>query len=172
MPFNGVFLILAIGSLASLISFLYYNWHPSKMYMGDNGSQFLGALLAIIGIQVFWNSPNTTSHPTLYPFMLILMAFIIPISDTTTVTINRLMRGQSPFVGGRDHTTHHLSYFGLKERTIAWTLMLTNLFFVGLTIAIIFFSDKSPIPIWIIGSLALLVLVTLYTITKISKPKK
>lgn len=171
MPFSGVFLLIAIGALASLLSFLYYNWHPSKMYMGDNGSQFLGALLAIIGIQVFWNSSQMINHSNLYPFLLILMAFIIPISDTTAVTINRLLRGQSPFIGGRDHTTHHLSYFGLSESLIAWVLMLTNLIFIGFAVFIILYPQKIIFPVWIIGILALLVLGSLYSITKISKPK-
>ena len=35
------------------------------------------------------------------------------------MTINRLLKGQSPFVGGRDHTTHHLSYLGLSDRQVA-----------------------------------------------------
>jgi UDP-GlcNAc:undecaprenyl-phosphate GlcNAc-1-phosphate transferase len=34
--------------------------------------------------------------------------FIVPLIDTITVTIRRLMRKQSPFVGGKDHITHHL----------------------------------------------------------------
>jgi UDP-GlcNAc:undecaprenyl-phosphate GlcNAc-1-phosphate transferase len=41
--------------------------------------------------------------------------------DTTTVTINRLLRGTSPFVGGKDHTTHHLSYAGLGDAQVALT---------------------------------------------------
>ena len=171
-PFSGVFLLIAVGALASLLSFLYYNWNPAKMYMGDNGSQFLGALLAIVGIQVFWNGSNMPDHSSLYPFLLAFMAFIVPISDTTTVTINRLMRGQSPFIGGRDHTTHHLSYFGFSERKVAWVLLSINFIFVFLSVFIILFPDKIAFPVWIVGVLAFLVLVGLYSITKISKPKK
>ena len=47
--------IVCLGVLAALIGFMKVNWNPAKMYMGDNGSQFLGALLAIVGIIVFWN---------------------------------------------------------------------------------------------------------------------
>jgi UDP-GlcNAc:undecaprenyl-phosphate GlcNAc-1-phosphate transferase len=171
-PFSGVLFLLTIGVLASLLSFLYYNWNPSKMYMGDNGSQFLGAFLAIIGIQVFWNSPQLNFHSNLYPFLLAFMAFIVPISDTSTVTINRLLRKQSPFIGGRDHTTHHLSYFGFTDRKVAWVLLTINLIFVSFSLFIIIFPSKIPFPIWILGIMALLVLVSLYSITKISKPTK
>jgi UDP-GlcNAc:undecaprenyl-phosphate GlcNAc-1-phosphate transferase len=172
MPFSGVFLIISIGALASLLSFLVYNWHPSKMYMGDNGSQFLGAILAVISIQIFWNTPILMGIDNKYSLLIILMAFIIPISDTATVTINRLLRKQSPFIGGKDHTTHHLSYIGLSEKTIARTLTSINLLFVIIVAFIILYPEKNELKILIFGSLALLVFAILYTITKISKQKK
>jgi UDP-GlcNAc:undecaprenyl-phosphate GlcNAc-1-phosphate transferase len=43
----------------------------------------------------------------------------MPIIDTTTVFIRRIARGQSPFVGGRDHTTHHLAYLGISDGRVA-----------------------------------------------------
>ncbi|MBI9066321.1 MAG: undecaprenyl/decaprenyl-phosphate alpha-N-acetylglucosaminyl 1-phosphate transferase [Salinivirgaceae bacterium] len=169
--FSPFYIILSIGGLAGLVSFLYYNWHPAKMYMGDNGSQFLGALLAIIGIVCFWNAPTMQNHSNLYPFIFAFFAFIVPISDTTTVTINRLLKGQSPFVGGRDHTTHHLSYFGLSERKVAILLFSINLFFVFVAVSIIILAENMIVPIWVFGVLGIMVLLSLYSITKISKPK-
>jgi len=171
-PFSGVLLFLAIGCLASLLSFLYYNWNPSKMYMGDNGSQFLGSLIAILSIQVFWNGPQMAQHTNVYPFLFVFMAFLVPISDTTSVTINRLLRKQSPFIGGRDHTTHHLSYFGLSEHKVAILLLSVNLLFVAFSTYIILFPTKLFFPVWILGILAILVMISLYSVTKISKPKK
>ena len=44
---------------------------------------------------------NATSRQ----FLLPILAFIVPFSDTLTVVINRLSKGKSPFVGGKDHTT-------------------------------------------------------------------
>lgn len=117
---RSIYFITLMGVLSGLIGFLYYNWNPSKMYMGDSGSQFLGVFLAAIGIIFFWNfnaSPNFRIQTR--QFIIPLLIFIVPIIDTTTVTINRLLRGQSPFVGGRDHTTHHLSYLGLSDRQVA-----------------------------------------------------
>jgi len=119
---------LCIGVLISLIVFLKWNWNPSKMYMGDNGSQFLGAFLAFIGIKILWN--NNISINLEFPIkevVAVLLSFIVMISDTATVTINRLRAGKSPFIGGKDHTTHHLSYLGLTERQVAFT-------FIGISI--------------------------------------
>ncbi len=110
--------------LGALIGFLKFNWNPSKIYMGDVGSQFLGVLLAIIGIKYFWNFYDSEDAlVNTKQIIVIAMAFILPITDTTTVFYKRIMRGQSPFVGGRDHTTHHLSYIGLSIRQIGWLFL-------------------------------------------------
>jgi UDP-GlcNAc:undecaprenyl-phosphate/decaprenyl-phosphate GlcNAc-1-phosphate transferase len=118
--FNNMHLLVLIGVLSSVIAFLRFNWHPSKMYMGDTGSQFLGVFLAAMGIIYFWNDPYASLTPaTGKLFCITLMTFILPILDTTIVVVNRLSKGQSPFVGGKDHTTHSLAYLGLSDRQVA-----------------------------------------------------
>lgn len=116
--------IILLCVLGALIGFLKFNWNPSKIYMGDVGSQFLGVLLAIVGIKYFWNfSDNMNVLVNTKQIIVIAMAFILPITDTTTVFYKRIMRGQSPFIGGRDHTTHHLSYIGLSVRQIGYLFL-------------------------------------------------
>ena len=51
-------MVLLVGSMASLSGFLFFNWNPSRMFMGDTGSQFLGVFLAFVGIRFFWNTPS------------------------------------------------------------------------------------------------------------------
>lgn len=131
------FILLAI--LASVIGFLYHNWYPAKMYMGDAGSQFLGIFLATFSIILVWgerdsNVTNFQFRQLVFPALL----FIIPLIDTITVTYNRLMRGQSPFVGGKDHTTHHLVYFGFKETEVACLYIFINTLSIGL---LLFFAN-------------------------------
>lgn len=169
---NSVFLLLTVGAIASLIAFLYYNWHPAKMYMGDNGSQFLGAFLSIVGIYVFWNNPNLKNQYFIYPILLVVAAFIVPISDTASVTINRLLRKTSPFVGGRDHTTHHLSYLGLKDDKVALILLTINATFVGSVSYILLNpTNIAKQSIWV-GIFSFLIFLSLYIITKTTKPHK
>ena len=120
---NHVYFVMTIGLIGALLGFLFFNWHPSKMYMGDTGSQFLGILLAALSIKYLWNfqeEPTSIIVNTISKqFILPLLAFLVPLCDTTTVTINRIARGQSPFIGGKDHTTHHLSYLGFSEQSVA-----------------------------------------------------
>lgn len=118
--------LISIGVLGALLGFLIFNWHPAKMFMGDTGSQFLGSFLAILGIEYCWNITNVNSqiinadvNPVLLGIICVFTVFILPITDTTTVTINRMFRGQSPFIGGKDHTTHHLFFKGITEKKIA-----------------------------------------------------
>ncbi len=122
-PVDGVHLVLLVGTIAALVGFLFFNWNPSRMFMGDTGSQFLGVYLAYVGIRCFWNapSPHTGLEEPWRQAVMTLLVFLLPIVDTTAVTINRIARGSSPFVGGRDHTTHHLSYLGLSDAQVAMT---------------------------------------------------
>ena len=111
---------LNLGVLGALCGFLVYNFHPSKMFMGDTGSQFLGLFLAIMGIDNCWNNPNSplvNGFPLANP-LIVMLVFLLPLTDTITVVINRLYEGRSPFVGGKDHTTHYLFFKGMTEKRI------------------------------------------------------
>lgn len=114
---------LIMGVIASLIGFLYFNFHPSKMFMGDTGSQFLGVIIAYFGVHYCWNIPadyfRMTEHPYLLQISMVMIVFALPMMDTITVTVNRLYRGNSPMIGGKDHTTHYLSRSGLGDQKVA-----------------------------------------------------
>ena len=132
--YDSIYFMILLGVMAALLAFLFFNWYPSKMYMGDTGSQFLGVFLAAIGIRYLWNADQPTGDLiSAKNIFLPIIVFIMPIIDTTTVVINRLVRGQSPFVGGKDHTTHALAYLGLSDSQVTmvfWALTLISLILV------------------------------------------
>lgn len=134
---SNSYLILLLGILGALIGFLFYNWNPAKMYMGDSGSQFLGVFLAAISMLFFWSAkePNNEFFQ-IKQFVIPMLVFIVPLIDTMTVSIRRLMRKQSPFVGDKDHTTHHLVFFGLSERQAALVLIFISLASLPLALAL------------------------------------
>ncbi len=133
----GIGATIVIGLLAALLGFLYFNWNPAKMYMGDTGSQYLGVLLAALSINYLWNPITTAEFSISRQFLIPLLTFIVPIVDTTTVTIKRLSKGNSPFVGGKDHTTHHLSYLGFSEKQVAAIVALISIVSSAIAIYII-----------------------------------
>ena len=75
------------------------------------------------------------------------------IIDTTTVFIKRIMAGGSPFVGGKDHTTHHLSYLGFKDNYVAWVFILLSSFSMFIVVFLQF---------WLVWSTLLGVVLLLY----------
>ncbi len=157
----------------TILSFLYFNWNPSRIYMGDSGSQFLGALLSVFSVLYIWNpclsSPG--DFPVMRSFGVVFLAFLIPLTDTFAVTVNRLLKGKSPFVGGRDHTTHFLFYRGLSERSIAFLfiiiMLITNITAILITIGFFPFIHPFSLTIFV---LAFAYFVIAYLNTKLTKP--
>lgn len=168
---HNLYIFVSVAIIASLATFLLYNWPPSKMYMGDNGSQFLGAALAVLSIVFIWNEPGKLGEVHIdRQGLAIACAFVVPLTDTLSVTINRLLKGKSPFVGGRDHTTHNLSYLGLTEKGVARLLFGLSIISAGLSFVIINFIEKWTIMHDVIFSLyVIIVFGALFIITRIPK---
>ena len=139
-----------IGVLASLIAFLPFNWNPAKIYMGDTGSQFLGVFLAGLGVELFWNHrANYGGIFQVQQFMIPVLVFAVPIMDTITVFLRRLLRKKSPFIGGRDHLAHHLVYCGFSEQQVAVILFLLSIVFGILSLS--FFFEQYPFNLSLLG---------------------
>jgi UDP-GlcNAc:undecaprenyl-phosphate GlcNAc-1-phosphate transferase len=150
----NIYYFTLLGVLASLIGFLFFNWHPSKLFMGDTGSQFLGVFLAFVGIRFFWNvNWAEISNPIAGNFVVIMAIFAMPLIDTSIVVVNRILRGQSPMVGGKDHTTHSLTHAGFNDRQVALIFGLISVIFSTLVIYGMAFekSYQEYIEIGIVG---------------------
>lgn len=109
-------LILA-GAVAG---FLWFNFNPASIFMGDCGSMFLGFTLSGTALlSDFGRTRNLVS--VLSAPVLILM---IPIFDTSVVTVARKLSGRPVSQGGRDHTSHRLVALGMSERRAVLILYL------------------------------------------------
>jgi UDP-GlcNAc:undecaprenyl-phosphate GlcNAc-1-phosphate transferase len=169
---NSYDLIMLVGIFAALGGFLVYNWNPSKMYMGDTGSQFLGAFLAAISIKHLWNAePVANQFALLKNVLLVGLVFVLPLTDTLTVVINRLKRGQSPFIGGKDHTTHHLSYLGLTDKNVARTF--AGISFTSAILAYLLYTINTPgmIMFSLFMLYVIVVFTSLFIVSRIKKQK-
>jgi UDP-GlcNAc:undecaprenyl-phosphate GlcNAc-1-phosphate transferase len=172
--YDSAYFMIMIGVLAALCGFLYYNWNPSKLFMGDTGSQFLGVFLAAVGIKCFWNGSDfTQQHTPTKELIVAVLAFLMPIIDTSIVVINRVAKGQSPFIGGKDHTTHHLVYMGLSERQVALTFAGISFFSLGISFLINYFLTDWGYGYMLLFAVYILGLWTFfYRITKKHQPVK
>lgn len=168
--FTPEFIIIAT-IFASLLAFMKFNISPAKIYMGDVGSQFLGVVLAIVGIMYFWNCKDYNGQMVFTKQIAVaLVAFVLPITDTITVFYKRIRRGQSPFVGGRDHTTHHLSYIGLSVKQIDLIFALLGL--ASMTLILIILEGIKQWELWhffVFTSYFIVVFIVLFYIANLHK---
>ena len=123
----SVLLVLA-GSLAG---FLWWNWSPASIFMGDTGSYLIGLILATMtilgtfyeGIQPVSGFPSTGRHVILAP----LCVLAVPLYDTISVLLIRIKEKRSPFQPDKSHFSHRLVELGLKPRNAVLTIHLATL---------------------------------------------
>lgn len=103
----------------AVVGFLVFNFNPASIFMGDCGSLFLGFFLG--AVTLVSNSGGVRRNVVAVLAIPVLL-LLIPIIDTTLVTVSRRMAGRPVSQGGRDHTSHRLVALGLSERNAALTL--------------------------------------------------
>lgn len=110
---NSDVLPLVLVFTGALLGFLWFNFNPASIFMGDSGSLFIGFLLASL---VLLSQGGGQSRSIVSVLAVPVLTLFIPIFDTTFVTILRKMWGRKASQGGRDHTSHRLVALGLSER--------------------------------------------------------
>ncbi len=103
---------VSLALAGSTLGFLIFNFPPASIFMGDSGALMLGFTLATLAIV---RQPQASNVLAVLGVPTLL--FLIPIMDTLLVVFTRMLRGKSPFIGGKDHTSHRLIKFGFSERT-------------------------------------------------------
>jgi UDP-GlcNAc:undecaprenyl-phosphate/decaprenyl-phosphate GlcNAc-1-phosphate transferase len=135
---------------AALIGFLVYNSNPASIFMGDGGSLFVGFFLASGALLNVSGGRVSGLLPVLAVPALLL---VIPIFDTTLVTVLRKFAGRSVSQGGRDHSSHRLVAMGLSERKAVG--LLYALAAVSGLIAILVRHVPADVGLMVIGILIL-----------------
>lgn len=121
---HEVVLCLLTASLAgALIGFLFFNFNPARIFLGDSGSMFLGLVLAVVSM---WTQRKAATAATL---SVPLLALGLPILDTTLSFMRRLLAGRSPFSADKEHVHHRLMAIGLNHRGAVLTMYTTSAVF-------------------------------------------
>ncbi len=114
------FTIMSLLMAGTFSGFLLFNWHPSRIFMGDCGSLLIGYLLGSLSLKAAQIHPGTIS---LFIPMLLLG---LPVFDTALAVIRRLKRGVHPFHADNDHVHHQLMRIGLSHRRTVMLLIMVN----------------------------------------------
>jgi UDP-GlcNAc:undecaprenyl-phosphate GlcNAc-1-phosphate transferase len=117
--FVGGFLLVLVGAL---LGFLWHNFRPARLFMGDAGSYLVGYLLAMATLSATFGGEGVPGHAVLAP----LCVLAVPIYDTTTVVLIRLRQGRSPFVGDKSHFSHRLVELGMSPTRAVLTIYLAT----------------------------------------------
>lgn len=128
-----VLLALLMASVAgALVGFLFFNFNPARIFLGDSGSLFLGYVLAVASL---WTHHKAATATVVTALPLFVIA--VPLLDTTLCIIRRVSRGQSPFSPDREHLHHRLMALGLSHRGSVLTLYAVAAIFAlaGLSLA-------------------------------------
>ncbi|MCU0613534.1 MAG: glycosyl transferase [Desulfobacterales bacterium] len=104
--------LLALILAGAIGGFLVYNFNPASIFMGDSGSLLIGFTLSTLCL--FYSGERAGNRLAWYAVPVLLL--MVPILDTTMVTIIRLLSGRKASVGGKDHTSHRLVLIGLSEK--------------------------------------------------------
>lgn len=98
------------------LGFLFYNFHPATIFLGDSGSLFLGFMLAGIGLL------SSQKAPTVVAVAIPIVALGLPVLDTALAIVRRFLRGQPIFTADSNHIHHRLLGLGHSPKQVALLL--------------------------------------------------
>lgn len=162
--------IVTISLIGALLAYLYYNWYPSRVFMGDTGSLLIGTIIAcllIIAIQYngnFGDEVKVFGYSIKSNYGVIIMLFYIPLVDTLRVFTARILKGKSPFFPDKSHIHHFvLRTCGTHQESTITTLIF-SLFFSTIGIILSFhIRDDYFIPFMIVMYFVYVIVLRSYT---------
>ena len=132
--------ILAALTAGAALGFLFHNFHPANVFMGDSGANLLGYLLGVVAV--------IGSLKTNVVVALVVPLFIlaVPFLDTGFVIAKRLKYRRKPWSADANHFHHRMARIGFSQRkTVAylygWTLMLATL---AVALRVVPYHDHNP----------------------------
>lgn len=122
---NTSIALLLVIMIGSIVGFLFYNFHPAKIFMGDSGSMFLGFSLSVFSLLEL-------KQVTLLSFVIPILVLAIPLSDTFYAILRRILNRQPISKPDKNHLHHTLLHLGFSHRTTVLLIYALSLGF-GLT---------------------------------------
>lgn len=154
--------LITVATCGIAVGFLFHNWHPAKMFMGDSGAMLLGFLMAMSGISFTGQldsgalPASSDSLPALLPILLPVAAIALPLLDLLLAWVRRTLNGQHPFTADKQHLHHRLlarghSHWGAVLLMYGWTAVVS----VGLVVIAL---TAQPTAVWVVAGGLLTVL--------------
>jgi UDP-GlcNAc:undecaprenyl-phosphate GlcNAc-1-phosphate transferase len=143
---NPLMIVVTLVLCGALAGFLRYNFNPASIFLGDSGALFIGFLLA--ALSVLTAQKATTSVAVITP----LLAFGLPVVDTTVTMARRLISGKPMFQGDGEHIHHMLLARGWSQRRVALILYgVCALFGLGAALSTTTSSPQTGFVLFVIA---------------------
>lgn len=127
---NDAIVAFALGG--GLLGFLYYNFNPAKIFMGDTGSLVLGFVVSVLCIKLIQLNTGIRSPILPHAPVFAVSVVLIPVFDTLRVFALRIWSGRSPFSPDKNHIHHLLTNNGWNHSVAAKLLCCVHAFALGL----------------------------------------
>lgn len=134
---------LAFIMLGATLGFLIFNFNPSKIFMGEAGSLFLGFMIAVICLVGF-------KAVTLTSLVVPVLILAIPILDTLFAIIRRLINHKPIYVADKQHLHHQLLNKKFSQKTTVLIIYAVNILFSLASIFYVVRDQKKGIVIYVI----------------------
>jgi len=148
------FAILSFALLGAIMAFLFFNWQPASIFMGDTGSLFIGVTVATIALKAMnLNYELPSGHFAKFENTITIGLCILcfPIFDTIRVMLIRtIINGTSPFRPDRRHIHHLLVDRGLSHQQVVFLIFTFNLILILAAIIFRNFEDINTLPILLV----------------------
>lgn len=153
----------------ALLAFLFFNWQPSRIFMGDTGALMIGLLISYLSFQ-FIKANYELPDQHLYKFSssvaTAICILIIPVFDTLRVIILRLRKFQSPFRADKNHIHHQFLNLGFSHAKSVLSISMISIFFLGIAVLL-----RNQSDILILSIVLAVCLIINYTL-KIAQQKR
>jgi UDP-GlcNAc:undecaprenyl-phosphate/decaprenyl-phosphate GlcNAc-1-phosphate transferase len=132
---------ICVVLIGSNLGFLYHNFYPAKIYMGDTGSNFLGYSIAVISMLGLFK------NIALFSFIIPIVILAVPIFDTIYAIIRRIRNKENIMMADKKHIHYQLLEAGFSHRS---TVLIIYGFSAVFGVLAILFSETSVTMSYII----------------------
>ena len=107
--------LIAFALAGGILAFLYFNFNPARIFMGDTGSLVLGFVIAVLCIRLMQVNVFALNPVLPHAPLFVLGIVLIPVFDTLRVFALRIWKGKSPFIADKTHIHHLLTNNGFTH---------------------------------------------------------
>jgi UDP-GlcNAc:undecaprenyl-phosphate GlcNAc-1-phosphate transferase len=133
--------VLSAALAGAVLGFLFYNFNPASIFMGDTGSMFLGFVLGTLSLES--NQKSSAAVAILIP----ITALGLPILDTLLAFVRRAAKGRPVFHADRQHIHHRLLAMGLTHRQAVLALYVVSALLGAMAVALSYASSTQTVAI-------------------------